>query len=379
LRKLVPALYEDGLMSPEDFDAICQGALGRNKTSSGRIQDLSWLQLWMAAKPRVAWDWFQQHLSTLSSEKDLQVRDFAAAMSGLTWVRQPWDSGTVGLLLEVSEVLRQDDSNTIPEGDADSAFYGPPTKRMSNDIAKGFVGVRGASGRDALHQLIASESDDGRRWSLQGFLAEHAELEAAAGAQWAVERLRSIHTAFDSEPRNEAQLYDQALARLEEVRTSIEEGPFSERVLFRPGIPEKHLQLWLAAKYQDTQNLRFSVHREEEVDDDKRTDIQLACATAKVCVEIKPLDRTRSYSATSLVEDTLKRQLVGQYLKGRNSFRGILVLMQLDDKRWDLPSATGQGFDELVGYLQNAADHIKLRTPAVAELHVFGIRCTNQP
>lgn len=377
LKELVPTLYDDGLMSSSDLDAICQGELERRKSSSGRILDLSWLQLWAAARPRIAWNWFLYHFSTECDEKDLQANDFAVAMCGLNWIQLPWDAATVGMLLEVTRVIGQHSSSAMVETDADSAFFGPPIKRLSDGIAKGFVGVRGALGRDALQQLIAIESDDERRFSLNGFLSEHAELEAAAGAHWDIERLNNIHTAFDSEPRHEAQLYEQALARLEEIRMSIEEGPFSERVLFTQGMPEKHLQLWLAAKYQDTQNLRFSVHREEEVDDDKRTDIQLACATAKVCVEIKPLDSTRSYSASSLVDDTLKRQLVGQYLKGRNSFRGILVLMQLDDKRWNLPDATGVGFEQLVKYLQDEADKIKLNTPAVAELHVFGIRCTN--
>lgn len=377
LKALISALYEDGLMSSADLDSHCQIELAKLKTASGRILDLFWLRLWIAARPRVAWDWFQQHLSTLSSETDLQVSDFAAIMAGSTWVVQPWDSAAVCLLLEVAAVLRRHGSGTIPEGDIDSAFYGPPTTRMLDSIARGFVGVRGALGRDALQKLIAAETDDERQWNYRRLLSEHAEQEAARGAQWNTERLRSIHTAFDSEPKNEAQLYDQALARLEAVRTSVEEGPFSERALFKPNMLEKHLQLWLAAKFLDTQNRRFSVHREEEVDDDKRTDIQLACAAAKVCVEIKPLDKDRSYSASSLVEDTLKRQIVGQYLKGLNSSSGILVLMQLDAKKWELPDGRGRSFDELVDYLQKEAYQIKLATPTVAELTVFGIRCTN--
>jgi hypothetical protein len=377
LKKLVPVLYKAGFMSPVDFDSVCKKELEQIGNDSGRVQDLSWLQVWASDRPHIAWNWFKQHLARLASEKDLQVNDFAAAMAGLTWSQQPWDSATIGLLLEVSKVLRKHGSSTTSDDDTDAAFFGPPTKRMVYSIAKGFVSVRGASGRNALLKLIAEEADSERRWDLLSFLAEHAELDATGGQQWDIERLRNIHKAFDSEPRNEAQLYDQVLARLEEVRTGIEEGPFSERGLFMSGMPEKKLQLWLAAKFQDTQNLRFSVHREEEVDDDKRTDIQLACATAKVCVEIKPLDRNRSYSASSLLEDTLKRQVVGQYLKGRNSSRGILVLMQLDDKRWELPSGTGRSFDELIEYLQNAANQIKLNTPAIAELHIFGIRCIN--
>lgn len=49
----------------------------------------------------------------------------------------------------------------------------------------------------------------------------------------------------------------------------VEEGPFSERDLFAPRMQEKFLQRWLAAKLWDTQQRRFSVHREEELDDDK--------------------------------------------------------------------------------------------------------------
>lgn len=91
---------------------------------------------------------------------------------------------------------------------------------------------------------------------------------------------------------------------MEEVRISLEEGPFSERKLITANTPEKHLQLWLAAKFRDTQNRRFSVHREEEVDD-KKTDIQLGCRFGNVCVESKPVDTDRGYSANSLT-DTLQ-------------------------------------------------------------------------
>jgi len=122
-----------------------------------------------------------------------------------------------------------------------------------------------------------------------------------------LQKRRRIGSAFATTPRTEAQLFEQVIARLEEIRKSIEEGPFSERDLFHPGMPEKHLQRWLAAKFRETQNRRLSVHREEEVDDDNMTDIQLSVPAGNVCVEIKPVDATRSYSANSLT-DTLQTQ-----------------------------------------------------------------------
>lgn len=165
------------------------------------------------------------------------------------------------------------------------------------------------------------------------------------------------------------------LARLEEIRTGLEEGPFSERSLFSAATSEKQLQLWLAAKFRDTQNCRFSVHREEEVDDDKKTDIQLSSRVWNVCVEIKPVDETRKYSANSLT-DTLQTQIVNQYLKGYNSSRGIMVLMQLDRKTWDIPGGQrGQPFEAMVEYLQQQAHRIKERSSGVNELIVFPIRC----
>jgi hypothetical protein len=199
-------------------------------------------------------------------------------------------------------------------------------------------------------------------------------MDTSVGVERTVDELRAIASPFLSEPKTEAQLYDQVIARLEEIRKNLEQGPFSERDLFSCGIPEKHLQRWLAAKFRETQNRRFSVHREEEVDDDKMTDIQLSCPAGNVCVEIKPVDKTR-HSATTLT-DTLRTQIVGQYLKGTNSSRGILVLMQLDDKTWDIPGgAARQPFPALMEYLEGRARIIKSESSGVDELAVFGMRC----
>jgi hypothetical protein len=374
LKQLVPALYEDGLMAQVEFDTVCRNELERVNTDSSGAQDLSWLQLWATGRPHAAWDWFKEHLSTLESEKDLQLRNFATAMAYLKWVRKPWDSEAISLLLQIAEVLRLNGFNTTSDVGADDTFFGPPTKQMFYAIAKGFVGVRGAAGRDALSKLFASEADYERRSDLLDNLQEHAEHDASAGQQWDLARLRKLHTAFDSEPQNEAQLYEQVVARLEEIRTSLEEGPFSERKLFNADTPEKHLQLWLAAKFRDTQNRRFSVHREEEVDNDKKTDIQLSCRFGNVCVEIKPVDADRGYSANSLA-DTLQTQIVGQYLKGNNSSRGILVLVQLDTKGWDIPGgAKKQSFEALVEYLNRRARAIKTDSTGVNELTVFPMR-----
>lgn len=374
-RQLIPALFEDGLMSPVEFDTVCASELEQAGTDSRNAQDFHWLQLWAAGRPHAAWDWFKGQLSGPNSERKLQLRKFATSMGHLEWASKPLKPDVISLLLEIARVLMASDFDMESSDNMHEDFLGPPEKHMLYAIGKGLMNVPGTAGRTALLKLVADETDPERLANLLDFLHEHAEREASVGQQWNVIRLRKLHKAFDSDPQSEAQLYEQILARLEEIRISLEEGPFSERTLFSAGTPEKHLQLWLAAKFRDTQNRRFSVHREEEVDDDKKTDIQLSCRFGNVCVEIKPVDAQRGYSANSL-RDTLQTQIFGQYLKGYNSSRGILVLMQLDDKTWDIPDGKkGQPFEALVKYLQQQAQRIKDNSGGVDELIVFPMRC----
>lgn len=223
--------------------------------------------------------------------------------------------------------------------------------------------------------MVQEESDEPERTWLRSKVSEHASKEAAMSAGFSVAELRYINEPFLSDPKTEAQLFEQVLARLEEIRSGLQDGPFSERLLFTANTPEKHLQLWLAAKFLETPNRRFAVAREEEVDDYKKTDIQLSASTFKVCVEIKPVNSKRGYSANSLTS-TLRDQIVAQYLKGANSSRGILVLVQLDNKTWDIPGGMPkEPFNCLVGYLEDQAELIKREFPSVQELRVFAMSC----
>ena len=276
-------------------------------------------------------------------------------------------------LLEMISTLRARESKTAGVQSNAEVRRESPTMQLQWSIAKLLVSRPGLASHSALKAILAAEMDHSRRWSISGLVIQHAESVAQASALWSAERLTQICSPFASQPRTERQLYEQVCARLQEIQTMVEEGPFSERDLFAPRMQEKFLQRWLAAKLWDTQQRRFSVHREEELDDDKMPDIQLSCAAGNVCLEVKPLDSSRSYSANSLVTDTLERQLVGQYLKGMNSGHGILVLLQLDNKQWEVPGQTGlHHFSKLIDYLHAETQRIKHQHPTVAELAVLG-------
>jgi hypothetical protein len=242
-----------------------------------------------------------------------------------------------------------------------------------------FAATEGTAAHEALLRLKSASSGEPEAHWLQTFVLSHSVTEAQRLATREAGELMNVGDAFRHDPRTATELCHQVMARLTQVRTSVENGPFSDRLLFHPGMPEKHLQLWLAARLNDTPNRKFSarfvVHREPEVDDTKRTDIEVSSRGFKVCIEIKPLDKKR-YGEADL-RDALERQLVKQYLKGgSNSRHGVLVVLLLEDKRWVVPNVGRQvGFGQLIEHLSNYAQTLRAKNPVIEALIVIGIDC----
>ena len=172
-------------------------------------------------------------------------------------------------------------------------------------------------------------------------------------------------------------MFEVVLDRLETIRASVEGGPFSDRVLLKGVREEKNLQMWLAARLEETCGRHgFRVTREDEVDEGKKPDIHIHHAKGTVCLEIKPLDSKR-YSPKKLKE-ALEGQFVGQYMGRRNSHHGIFVLFLLTkNRRWrGLPGKGKKDFSALLVFLQKYANALKANKPGVGGLKVFGIDCT---
>jgi hypothetical protein len=375
---VVKALREDGLIDLNTIAELCRVELEKLIGTDGLIREFRWLRTWLEVDIQNAWTWFETHLAGLGASAGAQVEAFAKTMDDCNWIKMPADDETVEVMLRLYAMLSR---HLPPSGSSasekDRRGLGPPIEQLRGAIPTVLVQIRGVSAHNALSQLATLEKDRQTKSWLHNCILSHAALEASESVNFEPGDLRTLGSPFLTEPRNEAQLFQQVVARLEEIRKGIEEGPFSDRDLFTAGMPEKTLQLWLAARFLDTQNRRFGVHREEVVDADNRTDIQLSSRNWNICVEIKPVDAGRGYSANSLTE-TLRTQIVGQYLKGYNSSHGILVLFRLDGKNWDIPNGERcQPFSSLVTYLQAQASAIKDESSGVEDLIVFAFNCVD--
>lgn len=352
---LFDEIVEAGELAIEEQAAISRAEATRLIIDDELLRDFSWYRRWLLSEPEAAWDWFLKHLLRVGERKDQQARLFAENFGGLK-ASYAFDGEVYSDIL--TQVYRLLKPLSKPLGEIEP-FEREPVSAMTGSIPNLLRSVSGEGANRALAEFAAMESDTAVRAWLLSQQRDHAAADAQDVAVMEPEALQALIEGFEADPASESALLKQVLARLKEIRIGVEQGPFSDRCLFKPNMKEKEIQLWLAARLAERNPMRrFSVQREEEVDDDKKTDIQLSMKSFTVCVEIKPLDADR-YSAEELVS-TLREQIVGQYLKGHNSAHGVLVLFRLSERRWKVPGHHGlQPFECLMAYLNAEADRIR--------------------
>jgi len=379
--KLVSEMVTAGLAGPTFVGEIARDALEKGFTASPPVFDSAWFGDWACVDFVSAWTWFNTRRERLRGlqENPFELLAQVLDQSSGVWKTLTGEPEQVSALVAIWRLLDAGLHSGSERSDEDSRWSSP--SQLLDRIPTFLSSLRGKHAHQALSDLARGRVDTPRGNWLIGKVREHAARDAEDAARIAPCELPAIGEPFTREPRTETELFEQVMARLAEIAEGVERGPFSERELFPAGITEKQLQLWLASRLLDTPRrrftARFAVTREPTVDADKRTDIEVSSNAGKVCIEIKPLDRRRGYSATTLTKDTLNRQLAGQYLLGKNSRHGVLVVFRLDRKTWQIPGIKGnRGFDDLVAWLRKKAQAIVANNPHILRLEVLPIDCT---
>lgn len=348
----------------------------RHEAGSSTVP-LNWFELLATLDLLAAVNWILAQLPAAEADRRALVAAEASLLESVTERGSTTSDEEVAALKQLFELIADHGGIAKSAEEEDGGAESP--RRMVSILLQRLVATRGNAAHVALRNLAEKYASSPRGpWIAQRVL-EHAAAEAEATSAHAPSELAALELQYCRDPETTKELFEQVHARLIDIKDGVENGPFSERLVLPAGIPEKHLQLWLGSRLSDTPfrrfNPRFQVHREPVVDDDNRTDIELSARPGKVCVEIKPLDRERSYSANSLA-DTIRTQLVGQYLRGRNSRHGILVIARLDDKEWQIPGKPGtQPFSELVTFLKQECQKVMADTPDIDELEIVAIDC----
>ena len=241
--------------------------------------------------------------------------------------------------------------------------------RLVNQLAGTVGSARALNALSALPQMQLH-----RRWFLR---LAHTRLGLDAElAPWKPENIADFAREYELPPQSADALFDIALERLADVRDEIQRGDYSYRNLFTTRTLEVEIQRWLASLLRITSRARYQAPREAEVDRSERTDIRLYAPpiAGYVTIEIK---RAHELSYRELV-DALTVQLVGKYLRDRNSRHGILLLCNMQPRRtWLLPD-TGEslGFADTLQRLDQLAQQVSHEHAQVERLRVVGIDFT---
>jgi hypothetical protein len=338
----------------------------------------AWLRSWMRVDIQRAWDFLEAHLSP----------EYPAAQVQLS-----------GLMLQIYNDVDEDDGiktqylrnsdwliRAIPifyhyfpvENDDGRARMHRITDSdrvlsVRSKVAGFLETIPGQVAHDALEALSHDKRVGSARAYFREGLFRHLEMSVEPSV-WPEAEVVSFETRYERDPRNGSELFSMVCSRLSDIRADFESGDFGDRGIFPNGVREEILQRYFAGRLATASRRRFDVVREDEVADHKEPDIRIRHPVAGiVSIEIKPLDQKR-YTYQVLV-DTIRDQLVGQYMRTARSGHGVLLLcLCVKPRRWRVanPQRYVQ-FKELIRLLQIEANAIGEQNPNVDGLAVVGI------
>jgi len=207
-------------------------------------------------------------------------------------------------------------------------------------------------------------------------LADERAAEDAAGRGVSAKDVARFLRTKAFEPVTTADLFRIALARLEDIRDNLAHGDFSVRASYNQRsnpVLEEPVQNFLAGELEHRRNAQYAVVREAELTRKVRPDIRLLHQRCRgpVTIEIKIAERWK----LEALEESLRAQLVGSYMRANGSGYGIFVVCSSGPRKpWKDESGQELDFQRVLERLRALASRIAEDSSLmVAGLEVVGI------
>lgn len=186
----------------------------------------------------------------------------------------------------------------------------------------------------------------------------------------------NLEEQLEQVPHDQKSLYRVMVNRLHDLQYALSHSDFTDRDILRTVKLETHMQATLAWRLEAASKSAYSVIRESEVADGKKTDIRLLspCGKHKAVIELKLADNRWGIDD---FERALEHQLVGQYLRYESCKSGCLLLTYNGEKKYWLEPQTKNRlyFKELIEYLNSKAK-ILMTKDSSFRLIVIGLDLT---
>lgn len=249
-------------------------------------------------------------------------------------------------------------------------------QRARNYLLSKLLDAPGPEARRVVLEL-AEENDFAH---LRDRLKMRAREKAAAeadGEPFDPAAVLALRENLEAPPQDRDGLFTVMMDRLTDVDHDFRHGDFSDRRLVQETTLEPEVQRTLAWRLQARAKGAYNITREEQVADEKRTDIRFLSVQGetKAVTEVKIADK---WTVREL-EKALRYQLVDQYLRHTDCKAGCLLLTYRGEKGfWRHPESRKQlYFGEIVAFLGEKAANIEMESSGDVRLAVLGLDLTD--
>jgi hypothetical protein len=344
--------------------------------SSDRPRRMEWLTAWFQAEPESALDFLEGlgpdelHSAVSDLASQLGFRQMSSTSDRPTFTRPSILKRLIPLVFR--QVLAEFETNSEQvRGAIDTSR--PDARFFRESILEALATTPGDEAYQTLIGLAAAPAlyDQRRR------LLKLAERQAANDCERSFDPDEPYKWEIDclGEPKTSEELFRVVVRRLDVLKQDLEQGDFSERGLFNPHTNEPIVQKYVANRLKMASYGQYSVHREEEVDLENRTDIRIwHSKDLVVTIEVKCADKWTYHQ----LRQALEEQLVGKYLRAHNSRCGVFLLADMGGKNfWKGPDRENLSFKDLILRLDGDALQISEANIQVSRLTTLGIDFRN--
>lgn len=258
-----------------------------------------------------------------------------------------------------------------PEEDRDRAnkgVYSPDERDMAeaarSSALEALIKTPGQATFDAISRMAEQHhlpfAVERLRSMAHGRAAEDAE-----DTPWLASEVAKFEETAERRPATGKQLQTLAMQRLADMQHDLIHGDFQQGRTLSALSDERAVQNWIADRLRHQQGTSYSIEREPHVSDEKEPDLRFRAraSDASVATEIK-VAGGGSWSLAEL-EEALKTQLCGQYLRAQDGREGILLLVNQKPraKGWQLPDGAFIDFNQVVDHLRVMAASIRSSLP----------------
>jgi hypothetical protein len=355
-------------------------ARSRFEQASDPGRKTTWLIALLCLNGTLGSELLKEWVANISSEEE-QKRTVISFCSAFTdhgngrFGRSVRDYEKIGVLSDLLPFIYQ--FVRVDEDARHKGVYSPDNRDHAERTRSHLLGIvfntPGRSSYEALMNLSNCVDNDYSKGRLDRLARERAALDAEF-EPWLGADVAEFSAWGERQPRNEAELYALALARLDDLKIDLEEGDQSEAALFLGLKDEPQVRNAFANRLIKSSRSLYTIGSEEEFADAKKSDIRFNApqVVAPVPVELKIAD---NWTISELAE-RFENQLIGQYM--RVSSHGIFLLVHNGKvSGWNDP-ATKQRltFAEVVDTMKRNTVDLKRKYPRVVALEVIGIDFT---